>query len=260
MGDRGYLAHTRFEDPHRYVDYEHALDHVRDAHLGIVHHEVAPSEFQVSVEETPFEHVIPVRHDPRDEPERLHRFEVTETAESYGYDPDIYHHRDPVHFIVEEPMHEEASKTFHGREPGYVYKEHPEIYHHGHLGFHAEEPMKGIRHGETFGKSKKAAKVDKFESTKGELADYNHRSEEKTHYVEPVFEHADHDSYYGHHYRTHRGHVAGTWEHHDAHETAHVKHHEIPEHHSREVEYVVDASGHVHQYEETPKYKTEFTQ
>lgn len=237
------------------------LDREREFEHGGYHHEVIePTEFEVSVEETPFEHVHhDSHHDSRDEPEKQHRFEVTETAEYGGLDHDYYHHREPVHFIVEEPMHEEHHETFHGRELGYVYREHPEERDHGHLAFHADEPEHGIRHGETFGKPHR--KEDKYESTKGELHDFNHRIEEKEIYVEPVFEHTVYDEGYGVHgdFRTHREDVHGTYEH-GAHETLHEGHHEIPMQHPREVEYVVDEAGHVHEYEETPKYKHTFLQ
>ena len=64
-------------------------------------------------------------------------------------------------------MHEESTRTFHGREQGYMYRDHSHEKIEP-LGYHVEEPFHGVRHGETFGPDHHA--VDHFEATQGTLA------------------------------------------------------------------------------------------
>ena len=118
-----------------------------------------------------------------------------------------------MHFIIEEPMHEEHHHTFHGREIGYVYRDHADSHHDTHKDLYMSAPSHGV-HGETL-----VAPV------------FNHRPSYEPH------QHGDHES-----------------------RDAYVTYHEIPEHHEREIEYIVDHTGNVHTYEERPQYDHTFLQ
>ena len=149
------------------------------------------------------------------------------------YGPHVEHEYEPKEFILEEPMHEVSRETFHGREVGYTY--HEPHHKHGEYGYYVDEPLHGVRHGETYGPHHAE---DEFETHFGEMR-FDEYKDEKTHehYIEPLVESA--------------GYPFG--EHHDF-------SYQSPTKHSREVEYELDPAGHVHMFEERPDFVSTFTQ
>ena len=101
-----------------------------------------------------------------------HRYEIKENDQVELYDHEgalvATQEHEGAHFIIEEPMHEHSHETFHGREQGYMYREHGDEHVHGHLDYHTEEPRHGIRHGETFAAHHMA---DQYEVQHGHLHD-----------------------------------------------------------------------------------------
>jgi len=66
------------------------------------------------------------------------------------------------------------------------------------------------------------------------------------HFIEPV-RHYDEETY-------HSPFIEGL-------DAEHISHHfESPEHHEREIEYILDRDGHVHTFEEVPRYYHSFLQ
>lgn len=113
-------------------------------------------------------------------------------------------------------------KTFHGREPGYMYREHGDESARGHLDSETIEPYYGVRHGETYGSHKAG---DKYEMEHG-----------TDHFVKKDFERF----------------IEPLYDYHEKQPDEHSMHFEPPQYHNREVTYEVDEQGHVHLYEETP--------
>jgi len=107
----------------------------------------------LDVEETPYEHLR--QHGPVYA--HGHHYEVKE--EVGGRD---HQYLKPIHFIIEEPMHEESHKTFHGREMGYMYPEQSDPRYHPseHFDSYGGPAYEGLRHGETFGPHHEADKFD----------------------------------------------------------------------------------------------------
>ena len=214
-GDHGYeefrLEHQLTR--HDLLDHEAAVENYRHGIAHAIEHEIHhledPKRYVVSVEETGYGN------------EGVHALEGVDTdlhhrrfMGSLERTDDLHHITPAHHFIIEEPMVEESRPTFHGREMGYMYRVHDTDTAHGHLDFHDDEPLHGVRHGETFGSHHIE---DHYEVTHRPL-DKHARTE---HFVEPIFE-------YGHH--------AYTGD----------RHFEPPHHHPREVEYEIDGEGHVH--------------
>lgn len=96
-----------------------------------------------------------------------------------------YHGAPPHHFIIEEPIHEHGSETFHGREAGYIYKEHDVGPHHPF--YHEDSHDPSLHHGETFGLHKEA---DHFEKERRDYHDFEAHHET---YIEPVIHYSDHE-------------------------------------------------------------------
>ena len=92
-----------------------------------------------------------------------------------------YHGAPPHHFIIEEPIHEHGTETFHGREAGYIYKEHDVDPHHPFYneGFNVPVP----HHGETFGLHKIE---DHNEKERRDYHDFEAHQAHHDIYVEPV--------------------------------------------------------------------------
>ena len=100
----------------------------------------------------------------------------------HGYEHMVHEEHDPVHFVMEEPMHEVSHETFHGRELGYMYREQEDEHPFGHIGYH-EEAGFGTHHGETYGPH---VDGDRYEMEHGhEHVDHDIQV---TRFVEPLFE------------------------------------------------------------------------
>lgn len=232
----GYLQDAGPVGPQPYR--AHWMTHLAQVehHDEPLHHVLpapAPEHYRIDVETTPLD-------------THQRRYEVVEDHSS------DWHH-DPMHFVIEEPTPEAHTVTFHGREPGYVYRDHP-ADHPAHAAAHPADPWAGLRHGETFGPLHGAEDV--IETLAGAHHDFDlHGTTERL--VEPVFVH-------GHSYAA--LHDAGPHHevlavHHETHaHPAAERRYEIPGHHDREVEYVLDGAGHVHTFEEMPPSYHSFLQ
>ena len=102
-----------------------------------------PTHHSLTIEQSPFDH-------------EGHRFQVTENERVGVFDTagNLRHTEDVqgVHFVVEEPTIEHSRPTFHGREEGYMYREHGHEPDRAPVGYFASDPQEGLHHGETFGK------------------------------------------------------------------------------------------------------------
>mmetsp|Transcript_31604 Transcript_31604/g.39327 ORF Transcript_31604/g.39327 Transcript_31604/m.39327 type:complete len:239 (-) Transcript_31604:412-1128(-) len=137
--DLGYTHHGEQygEHLHPHFDSHLALAQIvpQDTHNHQEEAHILPEHYKIEVERTPFEH--------------QRRYEVIEDHH-VDLAHDQYIHK-PMHFIIEEPTREEHHETFHGREAGYMYREHGDEHKDTHFGAHTEEPWQGSRHGETYG-------------------------------------------------------------------------------------------------------------